>query len=76
MKLQQPSQSSLTYHSVLLPVSLAVWYSGSEGTTVGTGETDAVGATVAVAETVFFRASTGSTIILTMESEMLHKMGR
>lgn len=44
------------YQRVLLPTSLASWYSGSDGTTVGTGET--------VEDGLAMRASTGSTIIL------------
>ena len=32
----------MTYQRVLLPVSLASWYSGRLGTTVGMGETELV----------------------------------
>lgn len=39
-----------TYQRVLLPVSVALSYSGREGMTVGMGETELVAAEVAVAK--------------------------
>jgi hypothetical protein len=42
-----------TAHRVRVPVSVTVWYSGREGTTVGRGAT----------ELVALKASTGSTIM-------------
>jgi len=37
-----------TYHRVRVPVSLAVWYSGREGTTVGMGATELLAASMKV----------------------------
>ena len=54
---------SKTYHSVLLPVSLAVWYSGKVGTTVGSGVCDA---DEVVVDMTLAMASTGSTIMMAM----------
>ena len=45
-----------------MPVSVASWYSGSEGTMVGSGETEAVA--FAMATVAEARAWTGSTIML------------
>lgn len=53
-----------TYHSVLLPVSPAYWYSGKEGTTVGTGETVLVVLVLkAVAVAKAAKAWAGSTML-------------
>lgn len=47
-----------THQRVLSPVSLAVWYSGSEGTTVGSGVAEVF------ANGTLASACTGSTIMV------------
>ena len=51
-----------TYQRVLVPVSVAVSYSGSEGTTVGMGETELV----ANGNEAVAKACTGSTIMMSV----------
>lgn len=50
-----------TYQRVLLPVSVALSYSGSEGTTVGMGATELEASRL---EVCVAKASTGSTIMV------------
>jgi hypothetical protein len=55
------SSSICTYQRVLTPVSVAFSYSGSEGTTVGTGATELEASRPEVAVA---KACTGSTIMM------------
>jgi hypothetical protein len=58
--MEEMSMITKTTHSVLMPVSVASWYSGSDGTTVGMAETELV------ASGTLARALMGSTIILSV----------